>query len=245
MHPRPFMLQFGGQGVIIAPVLFREVSKMRKLLFAALAMIVVVSTLVFSSRAENVSLRGDYVEVRTASVFAGACHYNGEVTTTGRDALMAWNVTSGKWNGVDLTGMRTIAVVSAADNLANAQAGRRSELIMDKSASHDQAVAMLDAIKSRYADALGQIISVRTAAIDFKHEGKTYQVASAEAAINVEAMPNDLCCRMPNLVWYSPLVSLGQRKVGYTVKALYTGHTVGDNWERAGENSAFYGSFAF
>jgi hypothetical protein len=58
-------------------------------------------------------------------------------------------------------------------------------------------------------------------------------------------MPNDLCCRMPNLVWYSPLVSLGQRKVGYTVKALYTGHTVGDNWERAGENSAFYGSFAF
>jgi hypothetical protein len=141
--------------------------------------------------------------------------------------------------------MRTIAVVSAADNLENAQAGRRSELIMDKSASHDQAVAMLDAIKSRYADTLGQIISVRTAAIDFKHEGKTYQVSSAEAAISVEAMPNDLCCRMPNLVWYSPLVSLGQRKVGYTVKALYTGHTVGDNWERAGENSAFYGSFAF
>src|SRR5882762_9486761 len=152
MHPWPFMLQFSGQGGIIAPVLFTEVSKMRKLLFAALAMIVAVSALVFSSRAENVSLRGDYVEVRTASVFAGACHYNGEVTTTGRDAMMAWNVTSGKWQGVDLTGMRTIAVVSAADNLENAQAGRRSELIMDKSASHDQAVAMLDAIKSRYAD---------------------------------------------------------------------------------------------
>src|SRR5216683_7582527 len=164
----------------------REVRKMRKLLFAALAMIVVVSALVFNSRAENISLRGDYVEVRTASVFAGACHYNGEVTTTGRDAMMAWSVTSGKWNGVDLTGMRTIAVVSAADNLENGQAGRRSELIMDKSASHDQAVAMLDAIKSRYADTLGQIISVRTAAIDFKHEGKTYQVSSAEAAINVE-----------------------------------------------------------
>src|SRR6266849_9799665 len=221
--------------------------KMRRVWFVALVIAVLTASsgaLVFNSKAESASLRGDYVEVRTASVFAGACHYNGEVTTTGRDAMMAWSVTSGKWNGVDLTGMRTIAVVSAADNLENAQAGRRSELIMDKSASHDQAVAMLEAIRSRYADTLGQIISVRTAAIDFKHEGKTYRVSSPEAAISVEAMPNDLCCRMPNLIWYSPLVSLGQRKVGYTVKALYTGHTVSDNWERAGENSAFYGNFA-
>jgi hypothetical protein len=208
-------------------------------------LIICVAAVALTSQADNTSVKGDYVEVRTASVFAGACHFNGEVTTTGRDALMAWNVTSGAWNGVDLTGMRAIAVVSADDNLSNAQAGRRSELIMDKSASHAQAVAMLDAIKSRYAESLGQIISVRTAPINFKHEGKTYEVASAEAAINVEAMPNDLCCRMPNLVWYSPLVSLGQRKVGYTVKALYSGHTVGDNWERAGENSAFYGNFAF
>ncbi len=218
---------------------------MKRLWMITLVGIVCVGAVAFSSQAENTSVKGDYVEVRTASVFAGACHYNGEVTTTGRDALMAWNVTSGKWNGADLTGMRAIAIVSADDNLSNAQAGRRSELIIDQSATHAQTLAMLDAIKSRYADALGQIISVRTAPINFRHEGKTYEVDSAEAAINVEAMPNDLCCRMPNLVWYSPLVPLGQRKVGYTVKALYTGHTVGDNWERAGENGAFYGSFAF
>ena len=76
---------------------------MRRVLFAAAIMIVALCALVFSSQAENVSLRGDYVEVRTASVFAGACHYNGEVVTTGRDAMMAWNVTSGSWQGVDLT----------------------------------------------------------------------------------------------------------------------------------------------
>src|SRR5882724_1789530 len=218
---------------------------MRKVLFAALAAIVAFSAFGFSSKADNVSIRGDYVEVRTASVFAGACHFNGEVTTTGRDALMAWNVKSGKWDGVDLAGVRAIASISADDNLSNPQAKRRAEVIMDKSASHAQAVAMLGAIKSRYADALGEIVSVRSAPISFKHEGQTYQVSSAEASIDVEAMPNDLCCRMPNLVWYSPLVPLGQRKVGYTVKALYAGHAVADSWERAGENSAFYGSFAF
>jgi hypothetical protein len=158
---------------------------------------------------------------------------------------MAWNVTSGKWNGVDLSGLRAIAIVSADDNLSNAQAGRRAELIIDKSASHDQATAMLEAIKSRYAESLGEIVSVRTAPVSFTHEGKTYEVSSTEASIEVEAMPNDLCCRMPNLVWYSPLVALGQRKVGYTVKAVYSGQAVGEQWERAGENSAFYGSFAF
>jgi hypothetical protein len=217
----------------------------KRLWMIMLVGIACVGAVALTSQAESNSVKGDYVEVRTASVFAGACHFNGEVTTTGRDALMAWNVTSGKWDGVDLAGTRAIAVVSADDNLSNAQAGRRSELIVDKSASHAQAVAMIDAIKTRYADALGQIISVRSASISFKHEGKTYEISSSEAAIDVEAMPNDLCCRMPNLVWYDPLVPLGQRKVGYTVKALYAGHTVSDTWERAGENSAFYGSFTF
>src|SRR5260370_4665850 len=108
---------------------------MRKFMFAALAMIVVVSALVFSSQAENVSLRGDYVEVRTASVFAGACHYNGEVTTTGRDAMMAWNVTSGKWQGIDLTGVRVMAIVNSGANLSDNDAARPSELIIDTDAS--------------------------------------------------------------------------------------------------------------
>jgi len=218
---------------------------MRRFWIVILLAVVGIGAVGLTSQAENTSVKGDYVEVRTASVFAGACHFNGEVTTTGRDALMAWNVTSGKWEGVDLTGVRAIAVVSADDNVTNALAGRRTELIIDKAASHDQTVAIVSAIKSRYADSLGQIVSVRSASVSFKHEEKTYIVSSAEAAIEVEAMPNDLCCRMPNLVWYSPLVSLNQRKVGYTIKALYSGHAVGDTWERAGENSAFYGSFTF
>src|SRR5688572_6775762 len=119
---------------------------MRKRLFIVLAMIVAVSALVFSSQAENVGLRGEYVEVRTASVFAGACHYNGEVVTTGRDALMAWNVTSGKWQNVDLTGVRAMAIVNSNSNLAEAGATRQSEVIIDSSATREQAQAMLSAL---------------------------------------------------------------------------------------------------
>jgi hypothetical protein len=218
---------------------------MRKVLLATLAMIVAGSALIFSSRAENVSIRGDYLEVRTASVFAGACHYNGEVTTTGRDAMMAWNVTSGKWQGVDLSGVRVMAIINADANLADKDVARRSEIVIDSSASRMQAMALLNALKQKYASSLGTIDSVRTAPISFVRNGRTFSAVADDAAINVEAMPNDLCCKMPNLVWYTPLVGLENRKVGYTSKAFYSGNTVSEPWSRSGENSAFYGSFGF
>ena len=218
---------------------------MKRFWIVASVLIACAAAIGFTSRAENTNIKGDYVEVRTASVFAGACHFNGEVVTAGREAIMAWSFSAGTWNGTNLAGVRATAVVSSDENLSNQSAARRSEVILDQSASHDQKVAILEALKSRYAATLGEIISVRSAPISFRHEGKSYEVNSAEAAINVEAMPNDLCCKMPNLVWYDPLVQLGQRKVGYTIRALYSGNEIGDTWERDGENSAFYGSFAF
>src|SRR2546430_13047224 len=104
-------------------------------------LLALVCALAFSSQALTTNVTGDYVEVRTASVFAGACHYNGELMTTGRDALMAWHVTSGEWNGVDLTGASVVVVVSADDNLSNESAARRSEIIIDQRASHTPAAA--------------------------------------------------------------------------------------------------------
>lgn len=217
---------------------------MRKGLLTVLASIVAVSALVFSSQAENVSLRGEYVEVRTASVFAGACHYNGEVVTTGRDALMAWNVTSGKWQNVDLAGVRAMAIVNSSSNLSEPNAARKSEVIIDSAATREQAQAMLSALKEKYASSLGQIVEVRNAPVTFEHKDRSYTVKADDAAINVEAMPNDLCCKMPNLVWYKPLVGIENRKVGYTINASYGGRKVSDPWSRSGENSAFYGLFA-
>ena len=218
---------------------------MKRFWILALVLLVPFAGLAFNSQAENTSVKGDYVEVRTASVFAGACHFNGEVTTTGRDALMAWNVRSGQWRGVDLSGIRVVAIVSADENLSDNSAARRSEIIIDKGASHSQAAAMLDALKTRYASSLGKIVAVRSAPVSFNHTARSYSVAAGQlAAIDVEGMPNDLCCKMPNLVWYSPLVSLENRKVGYTSRAAYAGNAVSDPWQRAGENSAFYGSFA-
>lgn len=137
-----------------------------------------------------------------------------------------------------------MAIVTADANLSDAQAARTSEIIIDAQASDAQSEAMIAALKSKYAAALGDTVKIRSAAITFNRNGRNYAVKADDATIDVEAMPNDLCCKMPNLVWYSPFVGLENRKVGYTVRARYSGKSIGTPWSRSGENSAFYGSFS-
>ena len=191
-------------------------------------------------------IAGDYVEARTASVFAGACHYNGELVTTGHDAVAAWNFTSGAWHGVDLTGVRAIAAVGSDSNLGQDHPARKTVLVVDSAASRAQAEAVASLLKEKCKDGLGQIVSVRRAAVSFSDVASKYTVkAQGFATMSVQPMPNNECCAQPNLVWYSPLAPVDHRKVGFTQNATYAGGTVSEPWQREGENSAFYGSFSW
>jgi hypothetical protein len=189
---------------------------------------------------------GDYVEARTASVFAGACHFNGEVVTTGNDALMAWNFSGGTWKGTALAGVRAMAEVSCATNLREQQAARKSELVIDSAATDAQAAAVADLLQTKLGATMGPFASVRRESVQFVRTGRAYTVNAANfGSLSVQPMPNDECCSQPSLVWYTPLTPLEHRKVGYTQSAVYTAGTVTDTWQREGENSAFYGAFAF
>src|SRR6185295_2466072 len=78
------------------------------------------------SSVPSAEISGRYVEARTASVFAGACHYGGERTTAGREALLAWSIDAGSFGGVDLSGTCVAALVSDETNLDDAPSARRS-----------------------------------------------------------------------------------------------------------------------
>src|SRR5918997_2889835 len=85
-----------------------------------------------SSRAEADGVRGVYVEARTASVFAGACHYNGELTTAGREAVLAWSVKEGSWGGVELAGVRAVAGVGPQAKPGDSAAAPQGGMIRGK-----------------------------------------------------------------------------------------------------------------
>ena len=217
---------------------------MKHLILSVLALSL-CTVCVGSSAPKSTKITGDYVEARTASVFAGACHYNGELVTTGRDAIAAWSFTGGSYNGTDLSGVRAMAAVSSEQSLG-LEGTRKAELIVDTHATDAQANAARDLIQSKCGDRIGKIVSLRRAPVTFTHTTKDFAVkADGIAELTVQPMPNNECCAQPNLVWYAPLSPIEGRKVGYTLTASYTAGTIGDRWQREGENSAFYGTFAF
>ena len=200
-------------------------------------LIAIICSLFSSTPKLTAPIAGDYVEARTASVFAGACHYNGELVTTGNDAIMAWQFNSG---------VRVMAVVSSEANLGDGSASRKSEIVVDDSAASMQGDAAVKAILSREASSLGKVVAIRSAKITFRHEQGQYQVESAGfASLVIEALPDGECCKQPNSVWYSPLAHLSSREVGYTDNAAYLAGKITDSWQRGDENSAFYGAFSY
>ena len=48
------------------------------------------------------SVRGEYVEARTAEVFAGGCVMSSQAETMGKTAVLAWHVTRGVYDGQTL-----------------------------------------------------------------------------------------------------------------------------------------------
>jgi hypothetical protein len=192
----------------------------------------------------SADMHGRYVEARTASVLAGACHFGGEVVTRGRDVVLAFRVDAGREDGVDLAGTAALAVVSSSENLREAEGVRRSILIIDAAASEKQAEALASAIEARHRGVLGEVVARKRAPVRFEERsGAIEVVAPGYAALVVEALPDRACCTMPHLVWYTPLVPLSDRRVGHTVRAESTGGGVLPAWADAGENTSFFGSF--
>ena len=189
-------------------------------------------------------IAGDYIEARTASVWAGGCHYSAEEPCAGRDAIMAWKFTSGQWNGVNLTGIRAVAVVTSEDNLADSSPSRRFELMVDPSASAAQASAVGNLIETKYAGAVGRLVKVVRGPVAFLHESTEYRIAAKGfASMNVQFLPDPACCYQEKETWYSPLITLHDPQVGFTVRSSYAGGLLGVRWMRASENSSYYGTF--
>jgi hypothetical protein len=106
-------------------------------------------------------ITGDYVEARTASVLCGPCHFNGEVVTVGRDALMAWSLTGGSYDGVDMKGVRAVAAVTSTDNLADTGAQHRTEVTFDNGVSDKKMAAFTKLLKTRMGDKVGAAVMER------------------------------------------------------------------------------------
>src|SRR3954466_15115070 len=97
-----------------------------------------------ASVAAAAGIRGDYVEARTADVFTGPCFSNAEISIYGKHAVMAWKVSEGSYQGVDLAGLSVAAAVMGTTTFSEDRPEQaRAVLIVDEKATPRQREALI------------------------------------------------------------------------------------------------------
>lgn len=185
---------------------------------------------------------GRYAEARTASVFAGACHYGGEAVTTGRSALCVWRIEGGAFEGVDLSGVKVAALVTADANLAE-DVERRSVVYVD-SPDSQRGLAALRWLAATRAEIVGEVVLVRATSIETRIEDERYRVRAGEwFELDGGALPDRECCKMHYQVWYRPFDTQVDAIVGQDESFGCAEPALGLAWSRPNENAAFFGAF--
>src|SRR5579872_3542057 len=168
------------------------------------------------------------------------------MVTAGREAVLAWQIKQGTVEGVKVDGLNAVAVVVGTDNLAQDSADRRTVLYVDDRATEPQSKALAGALVRQYGKALGKVVAVKSAPVEFTHSGLEYTVRVPDAAYLKTTRYAGDCCIMPHSIWYEPFISLKSSMVAKTAISEYKGDPqLSMRWRRTDENSSFVGDFAF
>ena len=199
--------------------------------------------------ARPVTLKGTYVEARTAEVFAGACVVNGEAGTTGREALLAWRVDQGRFNGVRLDGLAVAAAVVGDVNLGVHEIGgetahTRAALFVDARATAAQRKALVAMAKSLSNGVVETVVDVTPAPIEFVVGRHDIRVTATTLRLTVEKhLDHDAGCG--NKQWFGPLSTVNDAEMGMTAENAFSGASLGTKWSDPNKRSGFFGTFSY
>lgn len=234
---------------------------MRKFL-AALCGALVASV---SCAATAGDIQGDYVEARTADVFTGPCFSNAEIFIYGTQAVMAWKVNEGSFDGVDLRGLSVAAAVRGTTTFSEDRAAdAKSVVIVDEAADPRQRKALLGLAKKLAGSRLDNVVAVKAAKIRLKIERHLESPSAADSAHANHGMPHaprasfwaaglaqivtrpldegDHFCGN-EVVAYPPLSKGVTALPAYTLGHQFKGAGLGTNWDDPNCRSAFVGRF--
>jgi Protein of unknown function (DUF1326) len=228
----------------------------------ALAMVLCSLSVAAASAA---SIHGDYVEARTSDVFTGPCFSNAEIFATGNNAVLAWKVTDGSWQGVDLSGLCVAAALNANTTLNEDDPEQTTAvLIVDAKATSVQREALIAMAKTLGGARFAHVRAVRSARMSLKIE--RHAGAAGETPHPEHAMPHapaasfwaagvaqivtrplderDHTCGNEVLA-YPPLSQGVDAQPAYTLGHTFRGEGLSAQWADPNCRSSFVGSFRY
>lgn len=222
---------------------------------ATLAVLILAAAAVPASAA----IAGDYLEARTSDVYTGSCFANGEVNLAGREAVVAWKVREGSWNGVRVDGLAVVAAVRAAATLGDPFANpypAQALVVVDERASTEQRDALVGFAKSMAGDLLSHVVAVESAPIELRigeeTAGHAEHAAGGAAALKAGDLielrtrslnHGDHLCGNEE-VYYAPLTEVQGAVPAVTLAHAFRGEGLGMTWSSPNKRSAFVARFS-
>ena len=220
---------------------------MKLALTAVAALVVSAASL---SADDKGRITGEYVEARTAEVFAGGCVMNSEAETLGRQAILAWRITSGTFDGVSLEGLNVAAAVAGDRNLGMREMGGeeptavKAIIIVDPRATAPQRDALVKLVRELSNGLITHVVRVDVAPVKFATSQNYVEVRVPDNSILLtvnKEMKHDPSCGA--MQWFKPFTKLADAALGVAEEHSFEGQGLNTKWSAPNKRSAFFGTF--
>jgi hypothetical protein len=196
-------------------------------------------------------IRGDYIETRSADVYTGQCFANGEVNLAGKEAILAWHVQNGSWDGVALDGLTIAAAVRARATLGDPYGNpypAEAVLLVDEQANPQQRAALVHFAQHMGGELLKNVEETLPAQMEMivNHErhGVALLRAGQFATVQTRSLNDQDHVCGNEVTFYPPLTEVSHSMPAVAITDAYRGPGLGESWDSHGRRSAFVGTFA-
>lgn len=197
-------------------------------------------------------IKGDYVEMRTCDVYTGPCFANSQVGLTGQQAILAWSIETGSYQGIDLTGLNVVMTVRANDTLGFGSGvvihpdPIRSVILVDSRANSEQQQALAAFARQRAGRVAGTVARIAALPIELSidHVDMVARLrAGKEVHVETRKLGNSDCVCSNEKTFYPPLTEVENSAPAYTVDASFTGRGLNAQWSSPLTRSAYLATF--
>ncbi|HWZ43997.1 MAG TPA: DUF1326 domain-containing protein [Candidatus Saccharimonadales bacterium] len=202
-----------------------------------------------SKGAQNIS--GDYVETRSADVYTGQCFANGEMGLAGDQAILAWRIQEGGWDGVSLAGLSVVGAVKAQATLGDPYGQpypAKTVLMVDRQATPQQRQALINFAQEMGGELFRHVVKVMDVPIDMavgqqQHHGRASIRAGELVTIETRAIgdKDHLCGN--ETTFYPPLTETTHAMPAVAMTDEFLGQGLNTTWTLHDKRSAFVGNF--
>lgn len=198
------------------------------------------------------SISGSYLESRTCQVYTGPCFANAETAIAGKEAVMAWNVEEGGYQGVDLKGLSVVLVCRGSDTLGFRGVEDPKELkslvLLDAKATPEQRTALLAFVKLHAGRAGKEVVRVETQPISMSLDTSelrgNLEAGKIVKILTRKAKATDCICTN-EVAYYPPLAKLERFSAGVAIESQFKGKGLGAIWSMPESRSAYMATFHY